>query len=953
MTVDDRQNDPLPQLEETIGGSGSRGTSEPDRPAPQPPRKRRRYLNRRNAGIAIVLAAIATLALVLILFLIYRLGYVDQYVASQIKNTFANYGIRAQIKEFHTAFGPQTVEMLGLDLYDAKTGAQLGKIDRLLATVRVEDLYALNLRRNINLQDLKIEGMEAWVTFDDQGRSNFGNIHIPAPEPNRNILFAYSTAHVEIHNGVIHYGDARHEISGEARNLTATVQPDDPNAPAASWMNTVNFGISNSTFTYDGRPLNNIDLQAKGRINQTRAEIQEAVLRSPVLEVRLQGTMDDWRALRYQLTTTSSVDLTQLSDVLQPRTTLRGTGNFVGTVTGEGQNYKVEGNIKSDALAADGLRLEGLNVTGTTTGQGKSYDANGRAVAALLNTGDFQLSAVQLAGRVIGTGSDFRWVGELRAAAEKSYGTTIGGLILHDSRAELKDGVLTASSSQFTANSLKSSSANVNGVIASDLRLRSENDVTTATIASVKAGAVTAANTHVNGVTAKNIDAVNRHGVTSVVVKEVQVGAATAAGAEVGSMNIAGVRLSIRSGRIEGSTADINAGTVKVADGQVENVKLKKPLFIVEPSGRYRASADLSLGGGVLGRMKMGQASAHLVAMNSEVQLNDFVADVFNGHATGSARIATGHGGQSRIAAQFSEVDLAGPFAAFASAAVPLSGRATGTVDLAFPGTDFKQASGTLVTEVTAETGGAGSIPVSGEVRLRADRGLFQIDRADLQTTASKLKATGQFSFSGDSNLQVDLSSTDATELQALVIDSGVLGDISEQISSSGIGLGGTLSFNGSLKGSLSSPDLDGRVQLGSLLINGNDMGALTATVTMTPAELRIANGQLAERDGGGIQFSLTAPRPSNNNITVEATLDRANARALIAALPLSKDLRDQLSDTQADVSGQVRISGIPGAMNGSADIRSGPGRLGGEPLESLVARATFSGSTVRIENVD
>ena len=109
--------------------------------------------------------------------------------------------------------------MDGVELYDAQTGDKLGKIDKLLATIRIEDLYAFNLQRNINLQDLKIEGFEAWVTFDEQGRSNFRNIHIPPPEPNKRILFAYSTANVEIKNGVVHYGDARHEISGEARNL--------------------------------------------------------------------------------------------------------------------------------------------------------------------------------------------------------------------------------------------------------------------------------------------------------------------------------------------------------------------------------------------------------------------------------------------------------------------------------------------------------------------------------------------------------------------------------------------------------------------------------------------------------------------------------------------------------------------------------------------------------------
>ena len=39
--------------------------------------------------------------------------------------------------------------------------------------------------------------------------------------------------------------------------------------------------------------------------------------------------------------------------------------------------------------------------------------------------------------------------------------------------------------------------------------------------------------------------------------------------------------------------------------------------------------------------------------------------------------------------------------------------------------------------------------------------------------------------------------------------------------------------------------------------------------------------------------------------------------------------------------------------MVGSAELRFGPGRLAGEPLEGMVARATFAGSKVTIENVD
>src|SRR4030095_12918316 len=144
-----------------------------------------------------------------------------------------------------------------------------------------------------------------------------------------------------VKNGVIHYGDARHEISGEARNLQATIQPDDSSAPADSWMNTVALSLSDSTFTYDGKPINDIDLQAHGRVNQTRAEIQDLVLKTPLAETHLQGTMDDWRALRYQMNVTSSVDLTQLSETFHPSTTLRGVGNFTGTLTGEGEQYKL------------------------------------------------------------------------------------------------------------------------------------------------------------------------------------------------------------------------------------------------------------------------------------------------------------------------------------------------------------------------------------------------------------------------------------------------------------------------------------------------------------------------------------------------------------------------------------------------------------------------------------
>jgi translocation and assembly module TamB len=598
--------------------------------------------------------------------------------------------------------------------------------------------------------------------------------------------------------------------------------------------------------------------------------------------------------------------------------------------------------------------LQGLNVNASGSGKGRSYEINGKAVADLLNAGVFRIDSLQLAGNVMGTGTNFRWIGELRAVAERSYGTTLTGLILRDARAEMNDGVLTASSSQFTANSLASSGAKVNGITASNLQVRNQNNVTTATVASVKAGTISASGAQVKGVTANNIDVLDRDGVTSVNVKNVQVGATSAAGAEIGSLNIAGVRLSVRNQRIEGSTADIDAGTVKLADGQAEKVKLAKPVFVVEPSGSYRATADLSIGGGVLGSMNMGQAHAALVATNREIQFNNFTADVFNGRASGTARVAIARGGTSQVSADFSNIDVAGPLTALAGGVVPLAGRATGRVDLTFPGTDFKLASGAVTTRLTAETGEttAGNIPITGEVALRANRGLFDIQQVNLQTPATRLNATGQFSFESDSNLQVDLTSSDATELQSVLISSGLLPDVEARMNEYGIGLAGQLAFNGNIRGKLSSPDLNGKVSVGSLTVNEVEFGALSATIAMNDAEIRVTNGSLAERDGGGVQFSLVKPRTGENNASLEATLDRFSARNLLALSPLRNNAQ-LTTDTQSDLSGQIKVTGIPGAMSGSADLRFGPGKLAGEALEGATARATFTGSNVKVESVD
>lgn len=963
-----------------------------DSPQPATPQgRRRRWLTRRNALFATLALGVGLVALILIAVIAYRLGYVDRYVANQIKDTLAQYGIRAEIKEFRTAFGPRTVEMKNIELYDQQTGEKLGQIERILATVRIEDLYALNLRRNIKLQEMQVDNLEVWVKFDAEGNSNFRNIHLPPRDENARIKFSYLAASIRLNGAVIHYGDERHDLSGEARNIVATVEPENRDAQPDNLVNLVTLSSTNSTFVYDGRPaVNNIDIAARGRVFQNGAEIQELTLRSPLAEARLQGTLNDWQALRYQMQIASNVDLTQASDILQTGATLRGTGNFTGKVSGEGTRYQVEGQIQSDALAADNIRLKALNVNLSGSGDGKTYEANGRAVAELLTAGDFELNTLQLAGKVMGTGTDFRWLGELRAASARTPGGTIAGLILSDATAELHDKELTASARRATAVGLTTAGANVSGLQVADIRIRrSAGGVTNATASSAQATTIVASGARVNGVTASGVNVVDNGGTTNVTLDQLHVGGINAGGATVGALNVAGVRLAVRGGRIEGTSSDINVGTIAIAavkgknaspGGHVDDVRLARPTFTLEPAGSYRVSADLSLGGGVVGQVNLGSARASLVATNNQVQLNNFSANIFNGQANGNATVSTARNGSSRVAATFSGLDIDKLLALQSGRVVPITGQATGTVDLSFPGTNINAATGNLRAEFKAEAGSEASArtPLTGDVALRAERGLFQIERANLRTAASELNATGQFSFVGnDSNLQVALNSTDAAELQNVLASTGLLSDLEAKLDEYNIRLGavgpseyeqneaskrinialaGKLNFNGTVRGNLNDPSVNGRAAIDSLVINGQDLGSLSASLALSPTELSVTEGRLEERDGGGLQFALNAPRVGDNNISIDATLDRANASTLAVIIPArDKDGKRIVNpeDVKSDVSGSVNIKGLPGAMSGVADLRFGAGRIGTAPFESIIARATFSGSTVTLENLD
>ncbi len=328
-------------------------------------------------------------------------------------------------------------------------------------------------------------------------------------------------------------------------------------------------------------------------------------------------------------------------------------------------------------------------------------------------------------------------------------------------RVRNRNGQTNAQADSVRAGQVDTEDARLRNLTANNVRVNDQGNRTNVTANNVRADGVDTDGAKIGALNASNVD-VNIVGDETIIYSNnLQVARVETDAAILGSMNIAGVRLSIRNGRVEARSGDIDAGNVALVKnsdlpegGNLENVKIYKPVFILEPSGRYRATADMSLGSGVLGSIKLGAARANVDLNNDQVALNNLTADVIEGNVNGNATIAFNNRARSVINADFTNLDLGKLLALQGGKVVPIEGQTSGNVNLSFNGTNFKTASGNISADIIANAGTQekGLVPVNGRVEATADNGLFNLDVARLNTQNTEFNATGQLDLNGDSS---------------------------------------------------------------------------------------------------------------------------------------------------------------------------------------------------------
>ncbi|HUF04948.1 MAG TPA: translocation/assembly module TamB domain-containing protein [Aridibacter sp.] len=990
--------------------------------SPEAPRKKRRVTKKR-LGIGLGIAASAAILAAIVVVGLYQIGTIDNYIKGQFVAAFDEMGIEFTAEEFTVQASPLVMRLEDAVFTNKKTGEVIATAREVRFSMTILDLFALRTERNINIDSSEIYGLNVFLKIDENGRSNFDGIEI-AP-PTSRVKFRYASARVSVRDSAFIFNDTKREISGDAEDLALMLVPDERSVEGSEINYRFDLSTTKAEFTYAGEKVEPIAVRGIGNVTELGIDLDSLSLISPLGTSTLRGSIDGWDRFKYDLLIVSDVDLTQASRVFPLGTAVSGTGAFQGRVTGEGEKYRIEGEVTSESMAASNVRLKALQINAVADGEGTVYRATGKAIAELLTFEDFRLDYPQITGTIRGTGSDFRWVGALEAAALSSPMGTVGSLFINDAAAEYRDNALLANLNGVRAAKFTSADAYLESIETPSIRIISTDDLTTAlvetaTAARIDAEGATLSSVNINGievrsrrnnteidvrdvrvdrldtndarlsdVTANDIRVFNRDGRTSVVAGRINADRASAGSADIrnaeaenvevetygdtnnielsrlriaavetdsailANLNIAGVRLTVRQGVITGTTDDFAPGTVDLkGNGKLDDVAVYKPVFVLEPSGRYRASLDLTLGGGLLGSIDLGNARASVVADNDKILLNGIDAEVMEGRLSGEAVVAMKDSSRSGIAADFTDLDIAKLIAVASGNVVPLEGNTSGRADLTFAGTEIRRATGTLSATVAATAGNTegGFLPVSGELRASADDGLVTFDTARLSSGATDLLATGRLDlFENDSNLDLSIDSTDASEIERVIRIFELSPQLREQMDTFDGHLAGDFTFRGNVTGNVEDPSVTGRTELESLVASGRNLGSLAADFDIDSQMTKITDGILQEPGGGRMTFDVTIPSYGSNNTSVAARLENFNIGTLLTAIP-SRSLPDSLRDLQASTSGELDLTGLPNEMQGSATLNAGAGTLNGQTFDSLRTAISFDGTLVNVE---
>jgi translocation and assembly module TamB len=337
---------------------------------------------------------------------------------------------------------------------------------------------------------------------------------------------------------------------------------------------------------------------------------------------------------------------------------------------------------------------------------------------------------------------------------------------------------------------------------------------------------------------------------------------------------------------------------------------------------------------------------------NGNVELRDIRARLLGGEISGSATVRDLTGTQQgHVVAALHNISLADLKRVANSVSlkqVGISGQVNATADATWRGSVNDVV---LVANAAANGQVApappnakpGSVPVNAMIHARyagASQALT-LNQSYIRTPQTAINLNG--TISNRSALQVHVQSNDLHELEAVadLFSQPTPG----QAAPAPLDLHGTASFDGTVRGSTSAPEIAGQLSANNLQVRGSAFRLLHTNVQASPSLISLQGGELEPAKQGRVSFSLQSGLRHWSYTPSSSFVVNANA-SQISLAELAR-----LANSNIPVSGtmnaKVALHGTQLNPIGQGDISLHNANISGEPIQAADVRFQGTGETV------
>jgi translocation and assembly module TamB len=247
--------------------------------------------------------------------------------------------------------------------------------------------------------------------------------------------------------------------------------------------------------------------------------------------------------------------------------------------------------------------------------------------------------------------------------------------------------------------------------------------------------------------------------------------------------------------------------------------------------------------------------SARYILQNGDAEIRNLRAQALGGGVDASLKMHDITGAQvSELHAALHDLGLANIQAlvnAEASKDLGLTGAASGKVDAS-----WRKTFDTLVAHTDVEFAGtvtkAQSAPLSEEGSVHATYSAAKqeasFDESYIRLPQTTINLNGTVSKTASLNVQVQ-----SNDLQEVETAASAFGAMPQPL-----GLGGTATFNGTVRGSTADPQIAGQLSATSLKVKGTEWRTVRTTIDVNPSHVALRNGELVPASNRGrMTFNL------------------------------------------------------------------------------------------------